>query len=96
MVNEKMPTSEMIAAAAERQRQLDEIRAQDARWKAARAQRRLTLAEYQSVSTEIVNAGLKSLAKQYHPDKTGGSSESMSRINAARDWLLARIQSALL
>ncbi len=36
---------------------------------------------------EIVGAGLRSLAKKYHPDLEGGSEEDMKRVNLAAAWL---------
>jgi hypothetical protein len=36
---------------------------------------------------EIVGAGLRSLAKKYHPDLEGGSEEDMKRINLAASCL---------
>jgi len=38
---------------------------------------------------EIVGAGLRSLAKKYHPDN-GGSHEKMQMVNVAADWIKAQ------
>lgn len=43
-----------------------------------------------AVAQEIVGAGLRSLARRYHPDK-GGSHEDMLKVNACADWLRAVI-----
>jgi hypothetical protein len=42
------------------------------------------------VALELVGAGLRSLARRYHPD-TGGSHEDMLSVNACADWLRAVI-----
>jgi len=36
---------------------------------------------------EIIGAGLRVLAKKYHPDLEGGSDEDMKRVNLAAAWL---------
>ena len=36
---------------------------------------------------EIIGAGLRVLAKKYHPDLAGGSDEDMKRVNLAAAWL---------
>jgi hypothetical protein len=38
------------------------------------------------VARELVGAGLRSLARRYHPD-AGGSHEDMIRVTACADWL---------
>ena len=43
---------------------------------------------------EIVGAGLRSLAKKFHPDH-GGSHEQMQMINVAADWLRSQAREAL-
>ncbi len=40
------------------------------------------------VADELIGAGLRSLARRYHPDATGGgSSAKMAELNQAADWL---------
>jgi hypothetical protein len=42
------------------------------------------------VARELVGAGLRSLARRYHPD-AGGSHNEMIRVTACADWLRALI-----
>jgi hypothetical protein len=43
---------------------------------------------------EIVSAGVRSLARKYHPDG-GGSNERMQMVNVAADWIKAQAREAL-
>ncbi|MBI3989757.1 MAG: DUF3820 family protein [candidate division NC10 bacterium] len=40
-----------------------------------------------SVALELVGAGVKVLAKRYHPDLVGGDGESMKQVNLSAEWL---------
>ena len=42
---------------------------------------------------ELVGAGLRGLAKRYHPDLVGGDGEKMKSLNTAADWLKAQVRS---
>jgi hypothetical protein len=39
------------------------------------------------VVDELVGAGLRSLARKYHPDTTGSDGRHMAKLNATADWL---------
>jgi hypothetical protein len=39
-----------------------------------------------TLASDIVAAGLRTLAKKHHPD-TGGDTTTMQRLNAAAEWL---------
>jgi hypothetical protein len=43
---------------------------------------------------EIVGAGLRSLARKYHPD-SGGSTERMQAVNVCADWIKSQAREAL-
>ena len=36
---------------------------------------------------EVVTAGVRALARRYHPDTANGSHQAMISINAAADWI---------
>jgi hypothetical protein len=66
----------------------------DAEW-----ERRIFLREHPGcinprLVDEIVGAGLRSLARKYHPDH-GGSDEKMQLINVCGDWLKERAREVL-
>jgi Putative quorum-sensing-regulated virulence factor len=42
------------------------------------------------IVNELVGAGLRSLARKYHPDLAGGDTRKMQQINGAVDWLRER------
>ena len=44
-------------------------------------------------ATEIITAGLRTLAKKYHPDRKGGSTEAMQEILEAVEFVREKIQS---
>lgn len=44
------------------------------------------------VAEEIIGAGVRSLARRYHPD-AGGSHEDMVRVNDAAEWLRRQVRS---
>jgi hypothetical protein len=45
-----------------------------------------------TVCAEIVSAGLRSVARRYHPD-AGGTHDQMIAATAAADWLRAQVRS---
>ncbi len=44
-----------------------------------------------AAAEQIISAGVRELAKKHHPDKGGGSSEIMTAVNGAADWLRDQI-----
>jgi hypothetical protein len=50
---------------------------------------RATLGVREGASIAEINRAWRRLAKRYHPDRKGGDATVMSRVNQARDALLA-------
>ena len=44
------------------------------------------------IADQIIGAGVRILAKRFHPDVHGGSNEKMREVNTAVDWLRARVR----
>lgn len=44
-----------------------------------------------AIARELVGAGLRNLARRYHPD-AGGANKDMVRVTSAADWLRAVIE----
>jgi hypothetical protein len=44
-----------------------------------------------SLASEIVSAGVRTLAKRHHPD-VGGDTATMQKLNATADWLKGTVQ----
>ncbi len=47
------------------------------------------------VALRLVEAGRRNMAKMYHPDITGGTSDEMQRVNASADWLVEHLEQVL-
>jgi hypothetical protein len=43
------------------------------------------------LADELISAGVRSLAKKYHPD-LGGDTERMQAVNACADWLRSQVR----
>ena len=41
---------------------------------------------------ELISAGLRSLARRYHPDSEKGDHEKMVAVNQAADWLRSQVR----
>lgn len=44
------------------------------------------------VANQLISAGLRTLARQHHPD-LGGSPQKMTAVNTAAEWLRRRVRS---
>jgi len=53
----------------------------------------LGIAEDENTSEEAIKAAYRDLAREFHPDKPGGSAEAMAQLNVARDAALEEIRS---
>jgi hypothetical protein len=65
-------------------------------WAAARRERRRVVAPPAPRvdlwgAEQIIKAGYRVCAASWHPDR-GGTHEAMTRINAARDWLMGEVR----
>jgi hypothetical protein len=76
------------ASEAESQRRREARQRAAEIWRQAE-QREAERRERQKVREEIIRAGHRALAKKHHPD-IGGSTEQMTELNRARDYLLSR------